>query len=349
MRIELQGISKSIGRKRILHDVSVCVEQGQFCSLIGPTGCGKTTLLRIADLLDRPTSGRVILDGRDSTGSRGHGRTVIRRRMSMVMQRPYMLSGTVERNIRFGLGVRGIRPSEERISQILAATGLSGMEGRNARTLSGGEMQKVAMARAVITDPELLLLDEPLNSVDQGFKPELRRLIKSLHRDMGMTVLMATHDLADALALSSSTVVLSQGRLMQAGDTDHVFSNPESLFVASFTGMKNIIPVEFRDGAAFAGELAIAVIEPGQGKGYIAIPPEVITLSPEKPESSQRNTFAAVVSHLERMPMYDTVHILLQGIELQSTITRESTERLGLAPGSAVWASFKATSVRSFL
>lgn len=346
MRIDLLGISKTVGGKQILSGVSFSVEQGDFCALIGPTGCGKTTLLRIADLLERPTGGSVILDGTDCTGCRGRPRTELRRRMSMVMQRPFMLTGSVERNVRFGPAVRGTPVSASEMGEVLDATGLSKMGHRNARTLSGGEMQKVAIARAVITKPELLLLDEPLNSVDQGFKPELRALIGRLHREMGMTVLMATHDLADALALSSRTVVLSEGRLMQAGETASVFSRPESLFVASFTGMKNIIPVRFGNGTANAGDVAFSLAEQAQGEGYICIPPEVIVLSLEKPDTSQRNTFRTLVSHIERTPMYDTVHILLNCLELQSTITRESTLRLGLEPGSEVWASFKATSVR---
>ncbi|MFO7626032.1 MAG: ABC transporter ATP-binding protein [Candidatus Fermentibacteraceae bacterium] len=346
MRIDLQGISRTVGAKQIVSDVSFSVEQGDFCTLIGPTGCGKTTLLRIADLLERPTRGKVLLDGNDCTGWRGRSRTALRRRMSMVMQRPFMLTGSVERNVRFGPGVRGTTVSHTEMDEVLDATGLSGMGHRNARTLSGGEMQKVAIARAVITKPELLLLDEPLNSVDQGFKPELRALIGRLHHEMGITVLMATHDLADALALSNRTVVLSEGRLMQAGETAKVFSHPESLFVASFTGMKNIVPVRFGNGTATAGDVVFSLTEQAQGGGYICIPPEVIVLSREKPDSSQRNTFKAVVSHLESMPMYDTVHILLKGLELQSSVSSESTLRLGLEAGSEVWVSFKATSVR---
>jgi molybdopterin-binding protein len=163
---------------------------------------------------------------------------------------------------------------------------------------------------------------------------------------MGMTVLMATHDLADALSLSSRTVVLSEGAVMQAGETAEVFSNPASLFVASFIGMKNIIPVEFSGTSARSGGLEIITGEPGSGKGYISIPPEVITLSPDQPESSQRNTFPAVVTDIEKGPMIDTVHLLSEGAAIQAAVTRESTVRLGLERGSGVWISFKATSVR---
>jgi tungstate transport system ATP-binding protein len=346
MRLSLLGVSRAIGSKHLLSDVSLEVADGGFCVLIGPTGCGKTTLLRVVDLLDRPTSGKVFLDGVDCSGHRGRARTSVRRRMSMVMQRPFMLAGTVEKNVRYGLEVRGLDPGKDVIARILASTGLEGMEHRVARTLSGGEMQKVAIARAVITRPELLLLDEPLNSVDQGFRPELRSLIRRLHREMDMTVLMATHDLTDALSLSSRAVVLSEGRVMQAGETGDLFSHPAGVFVASFIGMKNLIPVEFEGTNANAGGLVIVVGESHTGRGYVSVPPEVISLSQGKPESSQRNVFPAVVTEVGIGPMSDSVHLLSEGVAMEASVTRESTVRLGLEPGCSVWISFKATSVK---
>jgi len=342
----VRNVFRAFGRKQVLFDVSFAVEQGDFCALIGPTGCGKTTLLRISDLLERPDRGKVLLDGVDCTGYRGRERTLVRRRASMVMQRPFMLSGTVERNIRFGPEVRGKRLSSNELAEVMEATGLAGLEGRNARTLSGGEMQKLAIARAVVTRPELLFLDEPFNSVDQGAKPELRTLVGRLHRETGITVIMATHDLADALALSNRTVVLSGGRIMQAGETASLFSNPANLFVASFIGMKNILPVVFVNEGAIAGDLNIRLAERGEGKGFIHIPPEVISISLERPDSSQRNAFNAVVTHIEKTPMYDTVHLQVKGLFIQSSVTRQSTEHLGLQRDSGVWISFKATSVR---
>ena len=348
MRLQLDRITKLADGRKILVGVSMSVEKGDFCTLIGPTGCGKTTLLRMIDLLDRPSSGRVLLDGTDCTRSRGRERTALRRRMSMVMQRPYMLAGTVERNVGFGLSVRGVKPAGPRIHEALEAVGLSGMGDRTARTLSGGEMQKAAIARAVITRPELLLLDEPLNSVDQGFKPELRTLIGKLHRDLGITVLMATHDLTDALALSSRTVVMSAGKVMQAGDTPEVFNNPSSLFVASFIGMKNVFPAEFRGEEALVGDLAVTIAGRESGRGYICIPQEVITLSPRRPESSQRNTFEGEITEVVRMPLHDEIHVRTGGAVFLSSVTRESTAGLGLTSGTRVWVSFKATSVRIF-
>lgn len=346
MRLQLRKVSRRLGSKDLLSDVTMEVSDGEFCTLIGPTGCGKTTLLRIVDLLDRPTSGSVFLDGQDFSGGRSRARTAVRRRMSMVMQRPFMLAGTVERNVRYGLEVRGLHPGREEISRLLASTGLEGMERRVARTLSGGEMQKVAIARAVVTRPEVLLLDEPLNSVDQGFRPELRSLIRRLHRELGMTVLMATHDLADALALSGRTVVLSEGRVMQAGRTEEVFTAPSGVFVASFIGLQNILPVEFRGDTARTGGLEIVLGESRSGAGYVSVPPEGITLSPGRPESSQRNVFQAVVKAIDEGPEAVAVHLESHGVDLQALLTRQSSLRLALAPGAAVWISFKATSVR---
>ncbi len=346
MNLQLDRITVVAGGRKILDGVSTTVEKGDFCALIGPTGCGKTTLLRIMDLLAKPSSGRVLLDGEECTRSRGRKRTALRRRMSMVMQRPFMLAGTVERNVGFGLSVRGIRPTAGRIAGALESVGLSGMGKRNARTLSGGEMQKVAIARAVVTEPELLLLDEPLTSVDQGFKPELRSLIGRLHREMGITVVMATHDLADALVLSSKTVVMSEGRVMQDGDTPEVFNNPSGLFVASFIGMKNIFQAEFREEEARVGDISITITGRRSGAGYIHIPQEAITLSPRRPESSQRNAFEGEITEVLPTPLHDEVHVKTGGVVLQSSVTRESVSNLGLTPGARVWASFKATSVK---
>ncbi len=270
----------------------------------------------------------------------------MRRRMAMVMQRPWMASGSVERNIGLGLAFRGVRGRRELVESVLAGTGLDGMGGRRARTLSGGEMQKVAIARAVVTNPSLLILDEPLNSVDQAAKPDLRALIRRLHRETGITVLMATHDLADALSLSSRVFVMSEGRLLQSGDTDHVFSNPSSHFVASFIGVRNILPVVFDGTTAISGQLSIVIASPGSGRGFVSIPPEAVTISLDRSDSSQRNTFRAVVRDIDRGPLLDTVHLSVGDTVIESVVTRESTAHLGLVPGLETWLSFKATSVR---
>ena len=346
MRCELASLSRRVGGRTILDGVSFAVGSGEFCAVIGPTGCGKTTLLRMADLLVKPSSGRILLDGIDHARAGSAACTRARRRMAMVMQRPIMLEGTVRRNVEAGLRFRGLKPDPGRIEAGLEDVGLGGFAGRRARTLSGGEMQKVALARALATDPEILFLDEPLSSVDQGFRPEMRSLIASLHRGRGMTVVMATHDLADALALADHVAVLSEGRMIQHGPVDDVLLRPSSLFVASFSGQRNILRAEFRGTEAVSGDLEIVIAEPAEGEGCIVIPPEAVTISASRPDSSMRNCFQGVVASVERGPYTDMVNTVTGQAILAAAVTRESTERLGLRPGSTVWISFKANSVR---
>ena len=346
MRFELDSLSRRTGGRTILDGVSFAVESGGFCAVIGPTGCGKTTLLRTADLLVKPSSGRILLDGIDYAGAGSAACTRARRRMAMVMQRPFMLDGTVRRNVEAGLRFRGMKPDPGRIEAGLEVVGLSGFAGRHAKTLSGGEMQKVALARALATDPEILFLDEPLSSVDQGFRPEMRSLIASLHRGRGMTVVMATHDLADALALADHVAVLSEGRMIQHGPVDEVLLRPSNLFVASFSGQRNILRAKFEGTRAVSGGLEIVMAEPAEGEGCIVIPTEAVTVSASRPDSSMRNCFPGEVASIEHGPYTDMVSMVTGRATFVAAVTRESTERLGLHPGTAVWISFKANSVR---
>lgn len=346
MKLSLDRVSRTTGRNRILDGISLDVGEGDFCVVIGPTGCGKTTLLKVIDLLLRPSSGKLLLDGVDHAGCSEAACTRARRRMSMVMQRPFMLSGSVRRNVESGLRLRGLHPAPGQVESGLAAAGLGGLIERNARTLSGGEMQKAALARAIVTEPEILLLDEPLSSVDQGFKPEMRALIRGLHRDRGMTVIMATHDFTDALALASHVAVLSEGRLVQHARVDDVLLKPSSLFVASFSGLRNILHAVFDDMRARVGDLEIILPEPARGSGYIVVPPESVTISPACPDSSQRNCFQGIVESVEPGMHVNIVVMAVGSTMISAAITRESTERLGLRPGIPAWVSFKASSVR---
>jgi ABC-type Fe3+/spermidine/putrescine transport system ATPase subunit len=243
--MSLVGIEKSWAGRGVLRGVDLEVGEGRFCVVIGPTGCGKTTLLKIADLLVRPDHGRALLDGRDYARSSEGERTRARRRMAMVLQRPWMLSGSVSANARFALGIGGRRRDAAAVGVALESVGLRGFDEREASTLSGGEKQKLALARAMVTRPEILILDEPLSSLDQGIRPELRSVLRRLHSETGMSVLMATHDVSDALALASHAAVIQEGGIVQAGTVEDVFLKPASKFVASFLGIRNVVPAVF--------------------------------------------------------------------------------------------------------
>jgi tungstate transport system ATP-binding protein len=348
MRLALERICWSSGGTRILDDASLEVAEGSFCVLIGPTGCGKTTLLKTADLLARPDTGSVRIDGVDLARGSSRARTAARRRMAMVMQRPWMLSGTVSRNVLYGPRIRGGRPGGADVEKALQEVGLDGFASRRAGSLSGGEMQKVAIARALITGPRILFLDEPLSSVDPGFRPEMRALVRKLHRDHGMTVLMATHDFPDALALGTHAAVMFDGAIAQHGTVESVFMRPATQRVAKFVGMRNVIRASVDGFTARCGDLAIILSEPGAARDvFIAIPPEAIaiSLSPAG-HTSQRNTLKATVTSLERSGWVFEVGLEACGIKLAALVTAGSVDELALRPGLEVCASFKATSVR---
>jgi tungstate transport system ATP-binding protein len=209
----------------ILRGINLTVQRGEVLALIGPTGSGKTTLLRQIGLLDEPTGGRIIFDGVSLAGAGERALLHARRRMAMVFQKPVMFRGSVQGNVSFGLKVRG-RNDGERARSALRAVGLSGYEGRDAATLSGGEMQRIALARALVLQPELLLLDEPTANLDPKSAKSIDGIIQSLAKE-NITVIMATHNMQQCRKLADNVAVLVGGRLVKVGPPDEVFGDNE--------------------------------------------------------------------------------------------------------------------------
>jgi tungstate transport system ATP-binding protein len=218
VKIEVNGLCKSYGRAEILRDIDLTVEHGEVLALIGPTGSGKTTLLRLIDLLEEPTNGEVILDGMRVTGIPEKERLKIRRRMAMVFQKPVMFRENVLGNVSYGLKIRGERKIDERVREAILAVGLDGYESRDANTLSGGEMQRIALARALVLEPDLLLLDEPTANLD----PKTAASIDALISRFEGTVVMATHNMFQARMLADRIAVLVEGRLIALGRPEEV-------------------------------------------------------------------------------------------------------------------------------
>ncbi|RQW81601.1 MAG: ATP-binding cassette domain-containing protein [Methanothrix sp.] len=209
----------------ILKGINLTVQRGEVLALIGPTGSGKTTLLRQIGLLDGPTGGRIIFDGVSMAGAGERALLQARRRMAMVFQKPVMFRGSVQGNVSFGLKVRG-RNDGERVRSALHAVGLSGYEERDAATLSGGEMQRIALARALVLQPELLLLDEPTANLDPKSAKSIDGIIQSLASE-NITVIMATHNMQQCRKLADRVAVLLGGRLVKLGRPDEVFGDRE--------------------------------------------------------------------------------------------------------------------------
>jgi tungstate transport system ATP-binding protein len=219
--LELRDLNKSYGKAEILNDINLSVEKGTILALIGPTGSGKTTLLRIIDLLDEPTNGQLIFDGMDMTEKSEKEKLKVRRRMAMVFQKPIAFRSNVLDNVRYGLKVRGLNGRDKAINA-LKFVGLSDYESRDANTLSGGEMQRLALARAIVVEPELLLLDEPTANLDPKSSAKIEELILDLVLQ-GITVIMATHNMAQCQRLADRVAVLMQGKILDAGRPEVIF------------------------------------------------------------------------------------------------------------------------------
>lgn len=237
--LRLDGLCKDYGEGMVLHNLDLDIYPGEFLTLLGPSGCGKTTTLRIIAGLERPTAGRVFLEGADVTRlppEKRHVNTVFQNYALF----PHM---NVFQNIAYGLRVLGVSKQEqkERVTAALSLVRLSGYERRLPTQLSGGQRQRVAIARAVVLQPKVLLLDEPLGALDLKLRQEMQRELKRLQRQLGITFVYITHDQEEALNMSSRIVIMRSGRVEQIGTPEEVYEHPQTLFAAGFIGQSNLL------------------------------------------------------------------------------------------------------------
>jgi iron(III) transport system ATP-binding protein len=245
--IELEGVSKVFrhperGDVHAVKQLNLTVQPGELVTLLGPSGCGKTTALRMIAGFENPTTGRILIGGQDVTDTMPN-----RRNIGFVFQNyalfPHM---SVFDNVSYGLAVKGISKAErrERVAHVLDLVGLQGMERRFPNQLSGGEQQRVALARVIVTEPSVLLLDEPLSNLDAKRRVQMRSEIRRLQRSLNMTSVYVTHDQEEALSISDRVVVMNLGEVEQEGTPQEIYAHPESLFVAGFIGKVNVLPAE---------------------------------------------------------------------------------------------------------
>ena len=351
--IELEGISKAFGDKKVLEGIDLAIERGEIFTIIGPSGSGKTTLIRLIDLLDTPTSGQVLFEGEDANTSERR-RLDVRRRMAMVFQKPIVLSRTVAENVSIGLKFRGMPTdgTKEKVATALAHVGLDGFEHRRAVTLSGGEMQRVALARALVIEPEALLLAEPTANLDPLSTETIEQLVKRINKDAGITVIIATHDLVQGQQLANRIGVIMDGMLAQVGRPADIFHRPACTSLARFVGMENSFPGTVRDagrGISTIDVRGIAIAAAAQfprGTPVVAfVRPEDVAVATSAPDgSSVRNVLSGTIREIVPMGPVVRVHVDT-GIDIAATLTIVSAEELALAPGMPVIASFKASAV----
>jgi tungstate transport system ATP-binding protein len=222
--LEIRSLGKSYGISEVLKDINLEAQRNEVVALIGPTGSGKTTLLRLISLLDQPTTGHIFFGGADICCLSSKNKLAVRRKMAMVFQKPVMFKASVYDNVSYGLKVRGERKAEEMVLQALREVGLLGYESRDANTLSGGEMQRIALARALVIKPELLLLDEPTANLDPKSAQDIDELIKR-QAYSGTTVIMASHNMLQCQRLANRIAVLVNGTISKTGRPHDILSN----------------------------------------------------------------------------------------------------------------------------
>ncbi len=235
--VELRNFSKSYGDKNVIENINLTVFEGEFLTLLGSSGCGKTTILRSISGLDKPTKGKVYIDGEDVTNLEPPQRQV-----NTIFQNyalfPLM---TIEENVAFGLKMKKIAKDEinERVAKMLELVHLEGYEKRKPKELSGGEQQRVSIIRGLINNPKVLLLDEPLSALDLKLRKKMHVELKQLQKKLGITFIYVTHDQDEALSMSDRIVLLKDGRIEQIGTPVEIYERPNSLYVADFIGEIN--------------------------------------------------------------------------------------------------------------
>jgi len=217
--LRTEVLSRRVGELWIVNDISLSVLHGELLGVVGPSGSGKSSFLRLLNRLDEPTSGTVFLDGEDY---REMEPRELRRRVGMVTQRPFLFLGDVAANLRFGPSQRGETLSDAEVAGLLERVGLPGFAARNVANLSGGEQQRVSLARALANKPEVLLLDEPTSALDEKARAGIEELIRSLVNENSFTFVLVTHDLDQARRLCQRVAIMEAGRLVQVGMTEEV-------------------------------------------------------------------------------------------------------------------------------
>ena len=343
--IELRGISNSFPAFK-LGPVDLDIPRGSFFMLMGPTGSGKTLILESIAGLSPLEQGSVKIFGRDVTSVRSGKRGV-----GIVYQDSALFPHlSVKDNITYGL--KWSKCDGIKIPEIVEMLDLGELMERLPGKLSGGEKQRTALARALATNPSVMLLDEPMSSLDPQFRGRLRGELKAIHSRTGTTFVMATHDFSDALSLGTGGAVVKSGTIEQQGSIDEIFFKPATPFMASFVGMKNVFEVEISGGTAITSdglEIVLASSEES-GSGHIAISPESIVVSIEsgRGRTSERNHFEGIITGIVREGYGFILEVKCRKTVFSALVTPASLRELNLGNGSLVWLSWKASAIHTY-
>ena len=327
--IELKNIKKVFDDTVVVEDFNLTVKKGEFVTFLGPSGCGKTTTLRMIAGFEFPTEGEILLNGEDISKLPPNLRPI-----NTVFQRyalfPHL---NVYENVAFGLNLKNLPKSEikEKVRNVLEVVDLEGFEKRRISTLSGGQQQRIAIARAIVNEPDILLLDEPLGALDLKMRKEMQLELKSMHERLGITFIYVTHDQEEALTMSDKVVVMSDGMIQQTGTPEEIYNEPKNAFVADFIGESNIfegkmaasMTVEFC-GAKFP---CVDNVPKDTRVDVVVRPEDVLTTEPEKGQIT-----GVVDSSIFKGMYYEITAILPDDNEvvIQSTRSAKEGETIGM-------------------
>jgi len=354
LSIEGTGITRTYAKSTVLDIEHVRIEAGETRAVLGPSGAGKTTLLAILGLLEAPDTGQVYLNGIPVSARNRSARM----RMAAVFQNPFLFKGTVAENVAYGLKLRRV-PAGQRtaaVAEALERAGLAGWERRSALTLSGGEAQRVALARALVLKPRVLLLDEPLSSLDPLIKSRLAQDFARIIREQAVTTLYVTHDQNEAVAIADTMMVLRDGRAVAHGPVDEVMGLPPDAWTACFLGSEPPLHGSVVNSADGIVEIDVGgpVIQATGGlppgtRVVAGVRPEDVLLfdsDSEIPRSTARNRFTGTVVEAQAWGVMYHLVVEIEGVRMAARVSRSSVREMGLAPDSQVQVVFKATAVR---
>lgn len=330
------------------------VPAGRTLAVLGPSGSGKTTLLHVLGLLERPDAGSVLIDGREASMRDRSTRL----QMAAVFQRPHLFKGTVAENVAYGLAVRGVARTKRAplVADALERVGLAGYQQRSAHELSGGEAQRVSLARALVIEPRVLLLDEPLASLDPLLKRRLTRDFATILRQAGVTVVYVTHDQDEALVVADYIAVMRDGRIVAQGEAESVVSLPHDEWAAGFLGVE-----ASQRGVATRSDDGLVTIEADGATIYatgeaatgtelrFAVRPEDVLLFESGialPLTTARNRLEVVVESVEPRGATQYATLVTGGIRIAASVSRAAAAELGVVVGESLLAVFKASAVR---
>jgi molybdopterin-binding protein len=347
--IEIRNLSVDLG-EFVLNDVSLNIEEGDYFIILGPTGAGKTVLLESIAGLYPIKNGEIWLRGVNVTALEPEKRNI-----GIVYQDHVLFPHlTVKDNICFGLKMHKMEKQaiKETLNWIVELLNIDHLLHRKPDTLSGGERQKVSLARALSTQPEILLVDEPLSALDPENREIVQQELRELHRKLGITILHVTHDFEEAISLGNHIAVIGEGNLKQTGTPDEIFRRPNSEFVARFAMARNVLQGEVinkpgKDVVFRTGDTEFVVVSDKEGEFHASLRPEDIILSLEEIHSSARNCFKGTITQIldKGSTLYITVDV---PPELSSLVTRHSFEEMDLKEGKQVFVTFKASSIHLF-